>query len=172
MTGQGVFKRGEYELLDWRYFYRLFESLKLKFDKNVHFHFDIKTRKQKIPVTKELYKQVIDAYFNVYFNELYYYKKPKYFFLSGLIVKVRSRAFFNIKLKKFTDHPTIGFMWYERPALSYATNILMQKKNDNYSKLGKIEKHYLIHNDYNVLMSLNKMIIRLVSTNKMYKTSC
>lgn len=159
-----MFKKGNYTYFGLDEFFQFFSKRKLFFSKS-DFLYKLNTRKQKIEVDKELFKSVTQRYFRIYFSELYYQNKPKYFFLSGIIEKTKSKKFYDYQQQKFHNHG-IGFVWYLRPSISYLFNINMIKLTKSNYPLREIELRYRPHCNYDALKPLNKLLKELTLSNK------
>lgn len=152
------FKAKDFYTLKYNYFFNEFKKRKLKFDKKTHFNYKIKTSKRKIEVEEKLHKEVIMKYFDIYFKELYFVDKPKYFFLSGKVEKGQTKKYFHYKMNQIQESVGIGLVWFERPSLSYLTNVMMRKAMSPLHRLKKLEVMYRKYNDPNSL-KLTKEIL-------------
>ena len=135
-----------FKQIDWFYLYNLY--------------------KVKNPdVDSITYKKVIACFFDIYFSELYFLRKPKYFFLSGMIRKAKGRKFYSYKTEKVQRHYGINLIWYNRPSLSWFANVKMMKTTSTLSVLQSIEQAWRKKNDVELLPSLSSLIQSL----KLYK---
>lgn len=151
------------------YFYDLFLKRKRLYP-TTYFLYPLHTRKKTVSLDKLLFKKIIQTYLNIYFNEFYSEKKPKYFMLSGELKKVKgSRILISKKKGIFKETKSIGWIWYLRPSLPYISNIRLIKLKGSTSRLNKIEKSYHIDNDVDLLKPYNKAYRELLETNKLFK---
>lgn len=151
------------------YFWQIFCQDK-KLYPTSYFFFPLKTRKEKIPLTKVFYKKIIQTYLDIYFNEFYSENKPKYFMLSGELIKVRGNSIIgDRKNDTFKEIKSIGWIWYFRPSLPYISNIKIIKLKGSTSRLNKIEKRYHLSNDIGTLRPCRKVYRELLETNKLFR---
>lgn len=160
------FKAKDFYTLKVKDFFEMFKKRKIKFNKKVHFNTDLNTRKRNVEIDQKLYESILSEYFDIYFKELYFLNGPKYFFLSGFIEKGQTKKYFHYKMDRIQETVGIGFIWYQRPALSYLTNIMMRKAMSPLHKLKKIEVLYRKHNDPNELKKTKDILENKTQVNK------
>ena len=115
-------------------------------------------------ITKKEHKEIISKYMNVYFKELYFQDKPKYFPLGGLIEKIQGKK---TLFKERIVHPIL-LLWYKRPDILFFTNIKLAKLNGSTNRIYKLDKDYKKNNDLDLLKS-KTFIDELVINNEMFK---
>lgn len=130
-----MWKKGDYRYLGNEEFFDMYSKRGIKFALK-EFDYPIDTRKRKIEIDYKTYKAILGKYFKIYFTELYYQPKPKYFFLSGMMEKIKLKR--NLFYPNASDMP-VGFVWYKRPQISYLANVYMVKLNKCNFMLRKIE---------------------------------
>ena len=162
-------ERSKDESLRLNYFYGLFLKRKKLFPTS-YFMFPVFTRKKKIPLEKTLYKKIINTYLDIYFNEFYFADVPKYFMLSGMLMKVKgSRFIINKKKGSLHQDRSIGWVWYLRPSLAYISNIRLIKLKGGTGKVNKLDATYKKNKDVEMLSSTNRFREQLMNDNKLYK---
>lgn len=154
-------------VLGLKYFYNLFAKSKRYFP-TFYFMFPIKTRKKKLLVEWNLYRKIIETYLDIYFNEFYYFKSPKYFLLSGNLMKVKSKSFFKNKTGNHQGRNVI-WIWYNRPSFAYFSNIRILKLKGSSSKVGRLDRNYKIDNDVELLESYHSALQKMKEPNKFFK---
>lgn len=146
------------------FFYNLFLKRKRLYPVR-YFLNQIDTRKYTIPLPKKKFKSIVSTYLDVYFGELYYENKPKYFLLSGMIVKTKSSTkFFNGEASR-----TINWIWYLRPSISYFANIKLIKLKGSTSRVWKLDKLFKKNNDIDIMQSTKLKLVELKIKNKLFK---
>jgi len=162
-------KYSDNEIIRIDYFYNLFVSRKRLFFPSM-FLFPTNTRNKKIPVDFQLFKRIIQKYFEIYFNELYFNDTPKYFPLSGKIKKAKGSNFFvNSKKKVRRLGRSLTWIWYDRPSISFCSNVKLIKLKGSTSRVGLLDKKYKEQKDIELLPSANSALMELVNNNKMFR---
>ena len=157
-------------VLGIKYFYQLFAKRKYLFP-TLYFPFPINTQKKKLSVSIILYRKIIQKYLDIYFNEFYYKDQPKYFMLSGFIIKGRSRPFtINLKNGNFKKIKGIAWIWYERPSIAYYSNIKLVKLTGSTNRVDKLDKNYKAENDFELLAGTKNLLDRIKQEYKFFKT--
>lgn len=161
------FKDDEVIRLD--YFYKLFVKRKRLYPTS-YFLFPTFTKKQKLPLEKSLFKKIVSTYLDIYFNEFYFQKKPKYFILSGELDKaLGARKIINAKKGIFKELNSVCWVWYLRPSIPFNSNIRLIKLKGSNSRVGKLDKQYCINNDIAILKPINKIMGEIIKNNKLFK---
>lgn len=156
-------------VLRLKYFYDLFAKRKRLFP-TFYFPFPIKTRKKKLLVKWDLYKRTVETYLDIYFREFYYNDTPKYFPLSGKLVKAKGKKFtLNEKPNIHHDKRGIVWIWYNRPSLAYFSNIRLLKLKGSGRKISKLDENYRINNDVEVLESHHVTLRNMKHANILFK---
>lgn len=147
----------------FNYFVELFIKSKRSFPIS-YFLFNTGSRKKMQTVSKKLFENIITTYLDVYFNEFYYHDKPKYFPLSGEIVKTAGRAIPENKFER-----CLTWIWYLRPTETFFSNVRLGKLKGSYTKLDKLDRNYKIDHDIAVLPVYRTVLNDLRNNNKLYK---
>ena len=151
------------------YFYELFAETKKLFDV-VYFFFPIKTYKKKIPLPRVLHNKIISTYLNVYFNEFYYEKKPKYFMLSGKLMKAKSPPHLvSLENGTFKELNGISWIWFDRPSETFHANVKLVKLKGSTSRVGKLDKKYKEENDLETLVSIKSVLGKMKQQRKFFR---
>lgn len=145
-------------VVNTRYFHDLFLARKRKYPLS-YFHYYIKTRKRSIPLPDGLWKKIIGKYLDIYFNEFYFEDRPKYFPLSGKLVKAKSSQYFvNTNRQRTSTGRAIGWVWFQRPNIAYWGNVLIKKLNGSTNRVFALDKRYKADRDVELLPSIKKIM--------------
>lgn len=151
-----------------RYFFKKFADLRIKFP-SVLFK-GLTTRKKSLPVPYKIYKHTIISYLDSYFEDLYNLKGDMYFPISGRIRLAKGSQFFvNSKRKTQYNSRSIVWVWFQRPALAYFSNIRLIKMKGRGSKVDKLDKDYKENKDVELLPLVNYLLNELVTTKQLFK---
>ena len=71
--------------------------------------------------------------------------------------------------KKITFGRSIIWLWYNRPGISYVSNINLKKQKGSTSSVGILDRNYKLNRDVNLLPNFKDQIKELKETNKMFK---
>lgn len=142
-----------------------YDSIKNSKFKKTDFLFPLKTRKKRVSIDKALYKKIILSFLNNYFESLYESEGSIYFFLSGDLVK--NRTMFYDKHKNREVHSVV-WTWFNRPNISYMSNIRIIKQKGSSSRIKKIEDKYKENNDISLLLNYKQELINLVENKSLY----
>lgn len=149
-------------------FYLLFLKTKRLFDV-VYFFFPINTRKKKIAISRPLHKKIISTYLDIYFNEFYYQKRPKYFMLSGRLMKAKSiKHIVHLENGTFKESNGISWIWFNRPSEAFHSNVKMVKMKGSTSRVGRLDKKYKEDNDLETLETTKSVLDRLLKQRKFF----
>jgi hypothetical protein len=149
----------------WQYFRDLYFKKKTLYP-TTYFLFPTFTSKQKIELPKQMHKEIMNSFFDAYFEEFYYYDTPKYFPLSGRLIKGRGKP---VPRPDGIIGIGVNWTWYERPAIQYFANLMIFKLKGGGRKVGKLDKKYKLNNDIGVLELAKVQIRRLNELNKLFK---
>jgi len=148
-----------------KYFYHLYRKAKLTFPKG--FFFGLKTRKQKVEVSRVLYTEIILTYLDLYFKDFYETREPCYFPLSGKLMKSKSRSLFRKKSSSAVTEG-INWIWFERPGLNYYTNLCLIKLKGGTGRVNALETEYRLNNDVSFLKATTPILQELDLNHKLY----
>lgn len=151
------------------FFYNLFLKRKRVFPTS-YFLFPTRTRKKELTVPKSLWLTIIQTYLKIYFNEFYFNDTPKYFPLSGLLMKVKGAGLFiNKKKGTFRESRSLTWIWYDRPNIAYSSNVRLLKMAGGTSRVRKLDNNYRIDNDIELLTPCSVALDELRTTNKFFR---
>lgn len=145
-----------------KHYWNLYRQRKIGFPKKYL------SSKNKVYTTRTLTKgehqQIISKYMDIYFNELYFQDKPKYFPLGGLIEKIQGKkSIFRNRIV----HPIL-LLWHKRPDILFFANIRLAKQNGSTNRIYKLDQEFKKNNDLDMLKGKN-YIDELVINNEMFK---
>ena len=133
-----------------------------KFNRSGLNHFSTVSKNKKHQrIDLKRYKSIIGNYFRIYFNELYYLKKPMYFFFGGRMQLARCGNFIfqNPKTGKYvTAGNAIGLYWNRRPCMRFWVSIDVRKMSGINNYLTKLEQDWKNHNEITLLPLLTNLI--------------
>jgi hypothetical protein len=112
---------------------------------------------QKLSISE--YKKIIKQYFNIYFYEVYFLKRPYYFFFGGKLKLGRCGNFIrkNAKNGKPIAGKSIGLLWYDRPSPRFWFSIDILKLTGSTNSLPKIEREWKEKNDVSLLPLISRL---------------
>lgn len=130
--------------LDYKidYFYDKFKKKKFKYES---------TRKKRgqETVSFSMYKRIISMYFKIYFNELFFIRKPHYFFFGGEIITCKVSKFVNKQNILIPNSITV--LWYNRPLDFYIKKFRMYLMNGKRNTIPKIKRKWMQENNVDEL---------------------
>ena len=91
------------------FFYKKYNRLKIKYPKT--FFFNLKTRKRKLYVSKQLHQNIICNYLDVYFKDFHEDNRTMYFPLSGKLQKAKGKSFYKNK-NNIVRTESIVWIWF------------------------------------------------------------
>lgn len=121
--------------------------------KDFHKRFLYQERK-RIPLS--VYKKIISEFLKIYFNELYFLKIPKYFFLGGQMKIVTYAPWSNIqkvnnKITNVITDRALGLFWYLRASKRMYHMVKLKKLTGSNGMIYKIEQKFKKINDKDLL---------------------
>lgn len=158
MQKQTQEKSSDLEVLTIKYFYNLFLKEKKSYAPSL-FSINKKTRKKrKRKVELKEFKKVIYAYLKIYFYELYFLKKPMYFFLGGFMKVVLYHTWTGVQRrgtkqkKEFHEsEKAFGLFWYMRPTMKTHYFVKLKKLTGTTNIIPRIEKTFSQTEDKDLL---------------------
>lgn len=96
------------------------------------------------------HREIMKTYLSVYFNEVYFFDRPFYFLLGGLIRKGRCGNWIRETktTKKITTAPhAIGLFWYNRPFPKFWYSVDIKKVKGGSVPIPRIERLWKRTND-------------------------
>lgn len=124
------------------YFYEEFKKKRFKFLSTK------KKRGQEI-VSFAMYKRIISMYLKIYFNELFFIRKPHYFFFGGEIIVCKVSKFVNYSNVLIPNSITV--LWYNRPLEFYINKFRMYLMNGKRNTIPKLKRKWMKENNVDEL---------------------
>lgn len=109
--------------------------------------------KKNQKLDRNQYVAIVKQYLSIYFNEVYFMKRPFYFFLGGKIKLVRCGGWINDTSEA---KPAIGLMWYDRPSDHWWFSVSIRKMSGRDRPVPVIEKEWKKKNDVTLLPLASK----------------
>ena len=152
-------------ILGYQYFRDLYLKKKILYP-TTYFLFPTFTSKQKIHLPDRMHNEIMLSFFSAYFEEFYYYGAPKYFPLSGTLVKGRGKPAVH---KSGTLGVGVNWIWYDRPSLQYFSNIKLMKRKGSGRKVEALDHKYKLNNDIDILERSTSILYRFKNLDKLFK---
>lgn len=124
----------------YEYFRTLYLKRKKKFSKSLFYNIE-PTRLKTIEVPRDLHKKLVTSYLDIYFSELFFRNRPKYFFLGGTVQKMALTPKSH-SIDKLKRRSGLTLVWYRRPDMGIFFNVKLRKQSGQGKKMTRLEDRF------------------------------